>query len=175
MDITETLALILWLAVLITIAIELYIRRYRTYLKPKREKSGTFWMPVPFPEDGDDEQFCALCHGRLGGDPLAACTCGNMFHPDCIELENCPRCGNDFRHMHYRQPLMIRCPICIRPAAAGICRECGIVLPHADGTFRCEDCGTAVSGTEPVCRKCGAVYVARTTKGYMDRVRAGRR
>lgn len=165
------LALVLWLAVIITILVEGYSHRYRTFLRPKKEKSSSFWDPIPFPEMAEDEKFCSLCHGRIGDEPLAACACGKKFHLSCAELANCPQCSNDVWHMHLRHPVTMTCPICLRRAPGGRCEHCGIVIPRQDGTFRCHRCGTVVFTSNPTCRKCGSTYVPRTTKGYMDKVR----
>ena len=165
------LALVLWLVVVITIVVEGYSHRFRTFLKPKKENSSSFWDPIPYPEMGEDEEFCGLCHGRIGTEPLALCSCGKKYHLSCVELSPCPVCGNDGPHMHLRRPLIISCPICLRTAPGGHCEHCGIVIPRRDGSFRCGHCGTVVFSSDPTCRKCGTAYSARTTKGYMDKVR----
>lgn len=175
MNITESLAILIGLVAVVTIALELYSTRYRTFLRPGNGKSSGFLNPVPFPEDGEDEAVCALCHGRLGTERIAVCACGKKFHPDCIGSETCPGCGNDLRHMHVRPPALMLCPICLRKAPGGHCETCGITIPRRDGSFRCAECGTVVFPSEPACRKCGSTYSARTAKGYMDRAVRRRR
>ncbi len=165
------LAIVLWLAVIIAIAIVSYSNRYRTFLKPKKESSGSFWTTIPYPEMGEDGEICGLCHGMIGDEPLAACSCGKKFHLSCAELAPCPVCGNDAWHMHLRHPRVISCPICLRPAPGGRCGHCKIIIPQQKGTFKCPHCNTVVFTSDPTCRKCGAVYAARFTKGYMDKVR----
>lgn len=167
----DMLAYLTLLAIVITISIEIYMIRYRTYLSPKKLFSGRFWNPIRFPEEGEDARLCDLCHGRLGLEDIAVCSCGKRFHTDCIGQETCPGCGNDLRHMHIRTPNAMSCPICLEPMDDGFCWRCGITVPRADGTFHCPDCGGMVMTAHPVCRKCGAKYAPRVTKGYMNRVR----
>ncbi len=167
----DVLAYLTLVVIVITICVEIYMIRYRTYLSPKKHFSGRFWDPIRFPEEGEDARLCDLCHGRLGPEKIAVCACGKRFHPECISQEMCPGCGNDLRHMRVRLPDTMACPICLEPMDDGFCGRCGITVPHADGTFRCPDCGGVVMTSHPVCRKCGAKYAARVTKGYMNRVR----
>lgn len=174
MTIDELLGIVLLLAIIATIGIECYKLRYSTYLRPKKKRSGDFFDPYKYPEKGEDEAFCDLCHGRLGPDKLAYCICGNRFHPDCAGLQDCPRCGNDLRHMRIREPFVARCPVCIRRAPGGYCSHCSLTIPRKDGTFKCHNCGTVVFTAHPRCRKCGKRYLPRTTKGYMNKVRSRR-
>ncbi len=167
----NTLALLTMLVIVVTICAELYGCHYRTYLRRKKRFTGKFWTPVYYPEEGEEYGFCDLCHGRLGTGKMALCACGGRYHPDCLKLSDCPACGNDLRHMRVRMTLVLRCPICMRRTSDGHCADCGITVPSADGTFRCPECGTKVMTSHPVCRKCGTRFSARTTKGYMDRVR----
>lgn len=167
----EMLALLTMLVIVITICIEAYMIRYRTYLTEKKRFTGKFWVPIDHPDEGEDNAFCDLCHGRLGPDKIMVCSCGRRFHTDCAELENCPSCGNDFRHMRCRYTAVMRCPICLSRMDDGYCGYCDITVPRRNGTFHCPECGTIVMTAHPVCRKCGTVYEAKTTKGYMNRVR----
>lgn len=174
MSTLDMLAYLTILVIVITICIEAYMIRYRTFLSERKWFKGNFWDPIEYPEQGEDFAFCDLCHGPLGSDLIASCACGKRFHYECSELEDCPGCGNDLRHMHIRPPSMIRCPICLQYAPGGYCEDCEITLPHKDGTFRCTGCGAVVFTSNPTCQKCGKRFVPRITKGYMNRVHSRR-
>jgi hypothetical protein len=169
MSTTLLLALLIWMVVIATICIELYIHRYRLFLRHSSGRFQHFLHPLPYPEEGEDSAFCDLCHGKLGTSEIAVCACGKKFHPECIAETECPGCGNDLRHMQVRSPSVFMCPQCLVPAPGGQCPECGATYPRRDGTFKCSECGSNVLPSELACRRCGCRYVARRTNGYKPR------
>lgn len=167
----DRLALLVIVVTSIAIVIYLYMSYFNIRVFKKKGSSGKFLIPIYYPEEGDDYTFCGICHGRLGSEKVARCSCGGRYHIECVALHNCPECNNDLKHMRRYLPKVLSCPICLRRTSEGHCYHCGITVPSADGTFRCQECGGKVMVSHPVCRKCGTKYSARTTKGYMDRVR----
>lgn len=172
MDYFTVLAYLISLVIVVTIAMEIYMLRFNTFLAPKKRRAGRFFNPIKYPEDGEDMEICDLCHGPLGPEEHALCSCGKRFHLECIAVEDCPLCGNDCRHMHFRMPKVVKCPICLRDSAGGFCKHCEIIIPKKNGTFKCSECGGVVFTSDPCCRKCGCRYLPRTTKGYMSKVRS---
>lgn len=173
-DMTDMQMLALLIIMVNSIAIVYHVRRirYRTYLRPKKPKAEPFWAPMRYPEDGEDAEFCDICHGRLGDMKMAVCACGKKFHRECVRDQECPNCGNDIAHMFGPKPSVMLCPMCIRRAPGGYCKHCNVVFPRREGTFRCVKCGAKVLASHPECRKCGKIYRPRLAKGYMSRVRS---
>ncbi len=171
MNVDFMLALLTTVVSVITISICLTIDHYREYHILEKHFAGRFGPKIYYPEEGEDYKYCDICHGRLGAERMAVCSCGGRFHIECVREEDCPRCGNDLGHMRKPLPKVLRCPVCLGRTFEGTCYRCGLTIPERNGTFRCQDCGGKVMASNPVCRKCGMRYTARTTKGYMDRVR----
>ncbi len=46
--------------------------------------------------DGETER-CDICGGPIDSQNLLNCSCGNVYHDDCLRVEgNCPGCGEDY-------------------------------------------------------------------------------
>ena len=101
---------------------------------------------------------CDICFGKVEEDTVKECSCGKVFHNDCIDgTGECPYCKAASNSMTERDSRKGECYACHEQLDGNICPSCNTVTPWKDGTFRCI-CGHEMHFSNDKCSKCGATY-----------------
>lgn len=133
----------------------LILRKNRTR---KNVEGQSMRKPTHFLDMDTVDAKCDICFGKVEEDTVKECSCGKVFHNDCIDgTGECPYCKAASNNMTERDSRKGECYACHEQLDGNICPSCNTVTPWKDGTFRCI-CGHEMHFSNDKCSKCGATY-----------------